>query len=135
MKKGFSLKALPNKAKIASLRAASGKVPSGKKCDAEAIIQLANDIEKANRSVVTILPKLSRPIPDLISIGGMKQLLGKNLAKEVDAVPVLVLDYAMPHGVSLSTMNEIARLQNAPALGVSQKDLQCIESLRKHAQK
>lgn len=134
LKKGFSLKDLANKAKVASQRAASGQISSGKNWDAEAIIHLADDIERANRRVVSILPKLPRPIPELDGIGGLERLLGKELVKEVDAVPVQIVDYAMPHGVSLSTMNEIARLQNAPALGISQKDLQCIESLRKHAQ-
>lgn len=137
VRKGFNLKDLENKARIAAARNPSPQArtnPPKYHWDAQSIIKLADDIEKANRRVVSMLPKLLRPINELDGISGLERLLGRELSKEVDDVPAEVVDFAMPHGVSLSTMSEICRLQSAPAIQLSANDLQCVETLRKSAQ-
>lgn len=128
LKKGLTLHDLAMMASKANARNVSDNL---KAWDTKSIIQLADAIDKANRKVVSILPKLKEPRHEMNGIDGLRQLLGEDIAKEVDTVPVDVVDFSMPHGVSVATMDEIARLQNAPALGIAAKDLQCIDSLHK----
>lgn len=136
VKQGFSLKDLENKARIAAARNPAPKVkvgPPRHRWDAEAIVKLADDIEKANRRQVSLLPKLLRQINELDGIGGLERLLGSEIAKEVDEVPVDVIDFSMPHGVGLDALTEICRLQHAPSIKISPHDLQCIDALRQAA--
>eukprot|EP00177_Eucheuma_denticulatum_P001138 GFKZ01002055.1.p1 GENE.GFKZ01002055.1~~GFKZ01002055.1.p1 ORF type:complete len:1239 (-),score=184.59 GFKZ01002055.1:766-4305(-) len=138
IKQGFHLKDLENKARIAAARNPPPKSknygPPKHRWNAEAIVKLADDIEKANRRQVSLLPKLLRQINELDGIAGLECLLGKEIAKEVDEVPADVIDFSMPHGVGLDSLSEICQLQNAPSIKISQHDLQCIESLRKAAE-
>lgn len=134
-KKGLSLKEIVKCVSAADKKRSvgSGIYQSKKKWTADAIIELANDIENMNKRGVSILPKLSRSINELDGINGLRTFLDKDLVREVDEVPVQVVDFAMPYGVSLSTMAEICQLGSMANMNLSASDMQCIETLRKAA--
>lgn len=135
LKQGYTLKDLAEKERQEALRAKELEASVAEsKWDADAIAKLADDIEKANHRVISMLPKLSRPLSELDGVNGLARYIDKKLLKEVEDVPVQVVDFAMPHGVSLSTLTEICRLKNAPSIRLSQNDLQILESLRKGAE-
>lgn len=135
LKQGYTLKDFAEKEKLDRQRAKEQAAREmANKWDTDAIAKLADDIERGNRRVVSMLPKLSRPINELDGMNGLQKFLDKKLVKEVEEVPVQVVDFTMPHGVSLATLTEIARLRNVPAVQMSQHDHQCIEALRKAAE-
>lgn len=131
LKKGMTLHDLAMMKSRANARSVSDGM---KTWDTKAIVELADRIEKANKMTVSILPKLRQPRAEMDGIRGLEQVLGEEIAKEVDAVPVEIVAFSMSHGVSVATMDEIGRLQNAPALGISANDLHCIDTLRKQVQ-
>lgn len=130
-KRGLDVRSCPSKPKLPH----AVRVPAAKlKWDADSIVKLANDIEIVNKRDVSILPKLHRSIKELDGINGLRQLVGEGIAREVDEVPVQVVDYAMPHGASLSTIQEICDIQKSTGIQLPENDLRHIEDLRKTAQ-
>ena len=114
-------------------RSAATLYRSRHKWDAQSIMKLADDIERMNKRVISVLPKLKRSINELDGIKGLQKFLDKDLVREVDDVPDQVVDFAMPHGVSLSTINEIYRIGQLPALQLTPAELSSLDVIRRAA--
>eukprot|EP00737_Agarophyton_chilense_P000784 gb/GEZJ01000869.1/.p1 GENE.gb/GEZJ01000869.1/~~gb/GEZJ01000869.1/.p1 ORF type:complete len:1076 (+),score=160.86 gb/GEZJ01000869.1/:70-3228(+) len=101
----------------------------------EAITELADDIERINKRMVSILPRMQRTINEYNGIDGLHKFLDDDLIKEVENTPPQVVDFFMPHGVSLATLNDVVRLTSMNTMRVPANEAKQIESLHKHAQR
>lgn len=99
---------------------------------ADAIVQLADDIERMNRAAYEdsslLLPKISRNVTELDGLKGISSIFDEKLLKDVDDVSPQVVDYSMPFGASPASVREVFQLTNFPDLKLSANDVQ---SLRK----
>eukprot|EP00178_Gracilaria_changii_P006396 TRINITY_DN2100_c0_g1_i1.p1 TRINITY_DN2100_c0_g1~~TRINITY_DN2100_c0_g1_i1.p1 ORF type:complete len:1095 (-),score=144.14 TRINITY_DN2100_c0_g1_i1:2946-6125(-) len=101
----------------------------------EAITELAEDIERVNKRMVSILPKMQRTINEYNGTEGLRKFLDPDLIKEVENTPSQVVDFSMPHGVSLATLNDIVRLISMNGIRISANEAKQIQALQKHAQR
>lgn len=100
---------------------------------ADEIMQLADDIERSNKKGLPILPKPPRSVPDLDGIEGLKRYLDPKLIKEVEDVPMQVIDFAMPHGVQTDSLLDILQLKAFNTLQLSPRDQESLDKLKKSA--
>lgn len=100
---------------------------------AEEIVQLADDIERSNKKVLSILPKPPRAVPDLDGIEGLKRYLDPKLVREVEEVPMHVIDFSMPHGVQADSLKDIMQLKGFNAIRMSSRDHESLDKLKKTA--
>ncbi|KAI0563584.1 Bromodomain containing protein [Gracilaria domingensis] len=101
----------------------------------EAITELADDIDRINGRMFSILPKMQRTINEYNGIDGLRKFLDEDLIKEVENTPSQIVDFSMPHGVSLATLSDIVRLAAMSAIRISANEAKRIEALQKHAQR
>lgn len=100
---------------------------------ADEIMQLADDIERSNKKGLPILPKPPRSVPDLDGIDGLKRYLDPKLIKEVEDVPMHVIDFSMPHGVQTDSLQDILQLKVFNSLRLSARDQESLDKLKKSA--
>lgn len=96
-----------------------------------ALPEVPFDPSTANMAVC-VLPKLNRRIHELDGENGLEHIISKELVDEIRQVPVDVVDFAMPYGVSVATMAEVARLITAPNVHLDPNDVASLESLRQN---
>lgn len=100
---------------------------------ADEIMHLADNIERSNRKGLSIFPKLLRTVPDYDGIDGLRRFLDPTLVKEVEEVPTQVIDFSMPHGVQIDSLEDILQLKSCDTLRLSLKEKESLDKLKKSA--
>ncbi len=80
---------------------------------------------------VSIFPRMVRKIAELDGEEGLAHLIGSTLTEEVKNVPISVVDFAMPFGVSLSALTEILHLAMDPRLGLNPDHVRALDEVRR----